>query len=173
MMALWSIYMLDRGASLPLIGLTYTAAALPGLFVAPLAGRWSDRYGRYWPIALSTVAIGAIYIVYGLPLAPIILLVTCAVEGLITAVGRSALDGLLADATPDGAQGRVQANFAAVTAVGRLIGSAGAGLLYLFQPGAPFIVGGVICAITGLALFLPALARLFIVTPATAPGRVG
>ena len=173
MMALWSIYMLDRGASLPLIGLTYTAAALPGLFVAPLAGRWSDRYGRYWPIALSTVAIGAIYIVYGLPLAPIILLVTCAVEGLITAIGRSALDGLLADATPDGAQGRIQANFAAVTAVGRLIGSAGAGLLYLVQPGAPFIVGGIICAITGLALFLPALARLFSVTPATAHGRVG
>ncbi len=163
MMALWSIYMLDRGASLPLIGLTYTAAALPGLFVAPLAGRWSDRYGRYWPIALSTVAIGAIYIVYGLPLTPIVLLVTCAVEGLITAIGRSALDGLLADATPAGAQGRVQANFAAVTAAGRLVGSAGAGLLYIVQPGAPFIVGGVICALTGLALFLPALARLFAV----------
>jgi DHA1 family tetracycline resistance protein-like MFS transporter len=173
MMALWSIYMLDRGASLPLIGLTYTAAALPGLFVAPLAGRWSDRYGRYWPIALSTVAIGAIYIVYGLPLAPIVLLVTCAVEGLITTVGRSAVDGLLADATPEGAQGRVQANFAAVTAAGRLVGSAGAGLLYLLQPGVPFIVGGVICAITGLVLFLPTIARLFTVTPAVPHQHAG
>ncbi|HEY8596827.1 MAG TPA: MFS transporter, partial [Thermomicrobiales bacterium] len=173
MMALWSIYMLDRGASLPLIGLTYTAAALPGLFVAPLAGRWSDRYGRYWPIALSTVAVGGIYIVYGLPLAPIVLLVTCAVEGLITAVGRSALDGLLADATPAGAQGRVQANFAAVTAAGRLVGSAGAGLLYLLQPGAPFIVGGVICTLTGLALFLPALARLFASAPVEAHTSAG
>lgn len=173
MMALWSIYMLDRGASLPLIGLTYTAAALPGLFAAPLAGRWSDRYGRYWPITLSTVAIGAIYIVYGLPLAPIVLLLTCAIEGLIATIGRSALDGLLADATPAGAQGRVQANFAAVNAAGRLVGSAGAGLLYLLQPGAPFIVGGIICTITGLALLLPMLARLFKFTPTAAQPSAG
>ena len=165
MMALWSIYMLDRGASLPLIGLTYTAAALPGLLLAPLAGRWSDRRGRYWPIALSTVAIGAIYVVYGLPLAPVVLLVTCAVEGLILTVGRVALDGFLADVTPDGLQGRVQANFAATTAAGRLVGSAGAGLLYIIGPGVPWAVGGIICALVGVALFLPALARLFIVAP--------
>lgn len=165
MMALWSIYMLDRGASLPLIGLTYTAAALPGLLIAPFAGRRSDRRGRYWPIALSTVAIGAIYVIYGLPLAPVVLLVTCAVEGLITAIGRSALDGFLADATPQGLQGRVQANFAAVTAGGRLVGSAGAGLLYLAGPGIPWAVGGILCALVGLALFLPTVARLFIIEP--------
>jgi len=35
--------------------------------------------------------------------------------------------------------------------------------LYIVQPGVPFIVGGVICALTGVALFLPALARLFAV----------
>ena len=109
----------------------------------------------------------------GLPLAPIVLLVTCAVEGLIAAVGRSALDGLLADATPAGAQGRVQANFAVVTAAGRLVGSAGAGLLYLLQPGVPFIVGGVICTLTGLALFLPTLARLFTVTKVETQASVG
>ena len=57
MMALWSIYMLDRGASLALIGLTYTAAALPALLFAPVAGRWSDRRGR-WPLVVSTFGVG-------------------------------------------------------------------------------------------------------------------
>jgi MFS family permease len=161
MMALWTIYMLDRGASLPLIGLTYTAAALPALFVSPLAGRWSDRYGRYWPIVLSFLGVGIIYAIYGLPVSPIVLLIVCAIEGAVATIARSALDGLLADATPEGAQGRVQANFTAFTAAGRLVGSTVAGALYLLGPGVPWIVGGGICVICGLALVLPRIVQLF------------
>jgi MFS family permease len=165
MMALWTIYMLDRGVSLPLIGLTYTAAALPALFVAPLAGRWSDRYGRYWPIALSMVGVGVIYAFYGLPVSPLILLLLCAIEGGVATIARSALDGLLADVTPEGMQGRVQANFTAITAAGRLLGATAAGFIYLVDPGLPFITGGVICLIAGLVLLLPRLARLFPASP--------
>ncbi len=161
MMALWTIYMLDRGVSLPLIGLTYTAAALPALFVAPLAGRWSDRYGRYWPIALSMIGVGSIYALYGIPVSPLILLLLCAIEGGVATVARSALDGLLADVTPEGMQGRVQANFTAVTAAGRLLGATAAGFIYLADPGLPFIVGGLLCLIAGLMLLFPRLARLF------------
>lgn len=127
----------------------------------------THRRGRYWLIVISTIAIGLAYGLYGLPLAPVVLLVACSVEGRIAAVGRSVLDGLLADATPPGLQGRVQANFATATAAGRLMGSVGAGLLYLLRPGVPFIVGGAICALTGLALLLPSLAHLFVVTPPT------
>lgn len=161
MMALWTIYMLDRGASLPLIGMTYTAAALPALIVAPLSGRWSDRYGRYWPIVLSFVGVGAIYAIYGLPVSPLALLTLCAIEGAVATIARSALDGLLADATPDGAQGRVQANFTAFTAAGRLIGATAAGAIYLLDPGAPWWIGGGICFTCGLGLILPRVARLF------------
>jgi MFS family permease len=44
--AIWSLYMQDRGASLLLIGLSYTAFALAAAALAPVAGRISDRYGR-------------------------------------------------------------------------------------------------------------------------------
>lgn len=165
MMALWTIYMLDRGASLPLIGLTYTAAALPALLVAPLSGRWSDRYGRYWPITLSLLGVGLIYALYGFPVSPLALLLLCAVEGVVATAARSALDGLLADVTPHGMQGRVQANFTAVTAAGRLLGATAAGFVYLVQPGLPFILGGLICGIAGGILLLPQLARLFRALP--------
>ena len=169
MMALWTIYMLDRGVSLPLIGLTYTAAALPALFVSPLAGRWSDRYGRYWPIALSMVGVGLIYALYGLPVSPLIVLLLCAIEGGVATVARSALDGLLADVTPEEMQGRVQANFTAVTAAGRLLGATAAGFIYLADPGLPFMVGGLICLIAGLVLLPPRLARLFPASPQPLP----
>ncbi len=165
MMALWTIYMLDRGVSLPLIGLTFTAAALPALFVALIAGRWSDRYGRYWPIALSMIGVGLIYALYGLPVSPLVLLLLCAIEGGVATIARSALDGLLADVTPEGMQGRVQANFTAVTAAGRLLGATAAGFIYLADPGLPFIVGGVSCLVAGLVLLLPRLARLFPPSP--------
>lgn len=161
MMALWTIYMLDRGASLPLIGLTYTAAALPALFVAPLAGRWSDRYGRYWPIVLSFLGVGIIYAVYGLPVSPVVLLTVCAIEGAVATIARSALDGLLADATPEGVQGRVQANFTAFTAAGRLVGSSAAGAIYLIGPGMPWWIGGGACFVCGLVLVLPRIVQLF------------
>ena len=36
--ALWAIYMLMRGASLELIGLSYTAYAIIALVLAPLSG---------------------------------------------------------------------------------------------------------------------------------------
>src|SRR5258708_11295780 len=52
-MAVWSLYMLDHGASLPLIGLSYTTFALPIIFIAPMSGRLSDRYGRYLPFLLG------------------------------------------------------------------------------------------------------------------------
>jgi len=50
--ALWSLYMLDRGASLPAIGLSFTTFALPLIFLTPLSGRFSDRHGRYWQIVV-------------------------------------------------------------------------------------------------------------------------
>jgi predicted MFS family arabinose efflux permease len=62
-MAIWSLYMLDRGASLPLIGLSYTTFALPIVITAPLSGRLSDRYGRYWPF-LSGLLLTALFFVY-------------------------------------------------------------------------------------------------------------
>lgn len=160
MMALWSIYMLDRGASLALIGLTYTAAALPALLVAPLAGRWSDRRGRYWPLVVSTLGIGAIYILYGLPISPLALLVLCVVEGVIYSLSRGGIDGLLADVTPPGEQGRVQANFTAVVAAGMLVGATASGAIYLLRPGLPFSIAGALCFVAGLALLLPRVAAL-------------
>ncbi len=57
-MAIWSLFMLDRGASLPVIGLSFTTFALPIIFIAPLAGRISDRYGRYWFFLLGLLVTG-------------------------------------------------------------------------------------------------------------------
>jgi len=66
-MSIWSLYMLDRGASLPIIGLSYTTFALPIIFLAPLGGRLSDRYGRYWPFLVGLILTGLTFCLYSTP----------------------------------------------------------------------------------------------------------
>jgi len=173
-MAIWSLYMLDRGATLPLIGLSYTTFALPIIFTAPISGRLSDRYGRYWLFLSGMLLIGVIFCMYSLPSVtawPIIFISIA--EGIVTSIARSSLDGLLADIIPQDARGKVQANYAAAGLIGNLIGATAAGLLYGYSTGLPFFIAGLICFGACLVLLLPGIARMFLAARQnTQTGRV-
>ncbi len=161
-MAIWSLYMLDRGASLPLIGLSYTTFALPIIFIAPFAGRLSDRYGRYWLFLLGLLLTGVIFYIYSLPaITAWAIVFISALEGATTSIARSALDGLLADVIPQQVKGKVQANFTAAGLIGNLLGATFSGLLYGFSTGLPFFVEAIICISASLVLLLPTFARQF------------
>src|SRR5207248_10203824 len=157
--------MLYRGASLPLIGLSYTTFALPIIFTAPLSGRLSDRYGRYWLFLSGMLLTGIIFCLYSLPSVtawPIIFISIA--QGIVTSIARSSLDGLLADIMPKDARGKVQANYTAAGLIGNLIGATAAGLLYGYSTGLPFLIVGLICIATFLILLLPGIARMFFAT---------
>jgi MFS family permease len=156
----WSLYMADRGASLPLIGLSYTTYALPSMLLTPLAGRFSDRVGRFWPLTLGFALFGLVWLAYGLPLTPIAIIVISGLEGIPAALLTSSLGGLLADSTPANARGRAQANFSAAGTLGSLISSVLAGALYASGPGVPFVVVGLIYLLIPITLFLPALRQM-------------
>jgi MFS family permease len=156
----WSLYMADRGASLPLIGLSYTTYALPSMLLTPLAGRFSDRVGRFWPLTLGFALFGVVWLVYGFPLTPITIIVVSGLEGIPASLLSAALGGLLADSTPEIARGRAQANFSAAGTLGSLISSVLAGALYATGPGIPFVVVGLVYLLIPLLLFLPALRHL-------------
>jgi MFS family permease len=160
-MACWTLYMADRHSSLFLIGLSYTTYALPGIFLTPLFGRFSDRIGRYWPIAAGLPLFGAVFALYILPLTPWAIVLISTLEGIPAGLVGSAVSGLLADVTPPRARGRVQANFSAAGTLGSLISSTYAGALYAISAGLPFFAVGVLFIASGLALFAPPLARLF------------
>jgi len=162
-MSIWSLYMVDHGASLPIIGLSYTTFALPIIFIAPASGRLSDRYGRYWPFLIGLSLTGVIFYIYSLPaITAWAIVFISALEGAVTAIARSALDGLLADVMPQGVKGKVQANFTAAGFIGNLLGATFSGLLYGYSPGLPFFIEAVICGGACLVLLLPHFARQFI-----------
>jgi MFS family permease len=167
--AIWSIYMLARGASLPVIGLSYTVYAIPTALLTPLAGRLSDRRGRFWPVFAGLLLYGAIYFAFGLPIAPLWLVVLSGAEGFAAAFAGSALIGLLADVMPPGALGKAQANYSAAGTAGSFVGATASGFLYAIAPGAPFMAAGVLFLVVAGALFAPPLGRLF---PASAGSSV-
>jgi MFS transporter, DHA1 family, multidrug resistance protein len=158
--AVWSLYMADRGASLPLIGLSFTTFALPAILAAPAAGRVSDRHGRFWPIVAGLMFSGSIYIAYGFPLMPVVVVLLSLGEGTGAAAARSSVDGLLADWIPRGMTGRVQANFGAADIAGALLGASVGGILYGVGPGVPFLIEGLLVVLAAGLLFLPPVRRL-------------
>jgi MFS transporter, DHA1 family, tetracycline resistance protein len=159
--SIWSIYLSARGASLPLIGLTYTAYAIPTGLLVPVAGRISDRVGRYWPMAAALAAYAVIYVAFGLPLAPIWFAILSGVEGVPAAFSRGANDGLLADVLPRGQTARAQAYYSAASTAGSFCGALLGGLLYGAGGGVPFLAAGALFALALVALLTPAVARLF------------
>jgi MFS family permease len=167
--AIWSIYMLDRGASLPVIGLSYTTYAIPTALLTPLAGRLSDRRGRFWPLVAGLLGYTAVYLLFSLPLSPLWLVCISGVEGIAAAIGRSACDGLLADVMPPGARGKAQANYSAAGTAGSFVGATTAGFLYALSPGAPFFAAAVVFFGASVALFAPGLTRLVAAARPLAP----
>lgn len=168
--AIWAIYMRLRGASLELIGLSYTTFAITALILAPLAGRFSDRRGRFRPLVAALALYAVLYCLYAAPIGPWWLILLSGVEGISGAVARSATDGLLADVTPPDLRGRVQANYSAAGTAGAFLMALLAGLLYGASPGLPFLVVGIAFALVGAALLLlPPLRRTF---PEFAPAAV-
>src|SRR4029453_2492831 len=88
-------------------GLSYTTCALTASALAPLAGRFSDRYGRWRPVVTGLVLSGVVYCGYGLRLPPEWIVALALVEGAGLAVARVATDGFLADHVRKGLQARI------------------------------------------------------------------
>jgi MFS transporter, DHA1 family, solute carrier family 18 (vesicular amine transporter), member 1/2 len=152
--AIWSLYMQDRGASLLLIGLSYTAFALAASALAPVAGRISDRYGRWRSIVAGLALSGVVYCIYGLRLPPGWIVAIIVVEGAGLAVARAAADGFLADHVPQGLQGRIHALFSAAGTAGSLVGAMVSGVLYAIEPGMPLLAMGVLYLLVPVALLM-------------------
>lgn len=159
--AIWSIYMLKLGASLPVIGLSYTTYAIPTALLTPLVGRLSDRRGRFWPLLVGLLMYTGVYVIFSLGISPLWMALLSAVEGIPAAFSRVSLDGFLADVMPAGARGKAQANYSAAGTFGSFVGATASGFLYAFSPGAPFLAVSGVFLVTACALLVPSLARLF------------
>jgi DHA1 family multidrug resistance protein-like MFS transporter len=158
---IWSLYMRTRGASDPVVGLSFTLFALPLLVATPLAGWSSDRWDRRW-LAVGSVVLGALMgpIYPNLTSIPTILFVGL-FEGALWAFTTPSMNSFLMDAVADRraeAQGIVGTALSTATAVGSLVG----GALFALGVAIPFLAAagaGIVFALAALPWMLSAGAR--------------
>lgn len=159
-LAIWSVYMQDRGASLPLIGLTWALYSAPIMLIAPFAGRYSDRHGRFLPIFLGLMTYIIVYSLYGLHIPLVWVVVVSCCEGIIAAIVMTAVDGFLADRMVIHRRGSIQAVVGAAENAGSCFGAIAAGLLYTLAPGMPFFMMSLFyLGISGAVLLMQSLMK--------------
>jgi MFS family permease len=162
MLTIWSLFMHERGASLFLIGLSYATYGIASFLFAPLAGKWSDRVGRYSMILLGLTMAGIIYTSYALVTSVFWIVALGVIEGIGIAIEDGALNGLVSDMIEPGMQGRIQANFTAANTIGQLLGATIAGALYSIAPGLPFLITGPLYLVVAALLLTPPAARFML-----------
>jgi MFS transporter, DHA1 family, multidrug resistance protein len=143
----WSLYLVHRGATPSVVGLSFAAYSLPVILLAGFAGSLSDRLGHLRMAAVSTLLLGAIAIAYPFVVPVWGLVALCLVEGTFTVGGTPALQAVVSAAAPSGAQGRVQGFFQTVSSAGMVAGAVVGGALYAVNVGYPFFSVTVICAL--------------------------
>jgi MFS family permease len=154
---LWMHYHL--GASIALMGLTYTAWAIPNIITSPLGGRLADRKRRSSLILIFGLAQIPLYLTYGLLNTAWPVVVLYIVHGVIFALVQPAVDAHVAASSLAEARARVQSVYSAFGLLGSFIGASVLSILYgvnfrlpLFALGAGFaicvIIGGTIIRIS-------------------------
>jgi len=152
-LALAPIWLHDHlGASIALIGLTYTAWAIPNIITSPISGRLADRTRRSVLILVFGLAQVPLYLVYGLLNTAWPVAVLFAVHGVVYALVQPAVDAHVAASSLADARARVQSLYSAFGLFGSFVGASGLSVLYGMNFRLPLFVTGIcfgICVIVG------------------------
>ncbi len=111
------------GATLPLIGLTYSAWALPNAIMSPIGGRLADRHRRWVLILVGGLSQIPMYLMYAFAGSIYPVMAGFAVQATLYAVISPAVDAHVAHASPAALRGRVQSVYSAVGTVGAFAGA--------------------------------------------------
>jgi MFS family permease len=130
-LALVPLWMHDHlGASVEWIGASYAFWALPGLFLAPFAGRIADRRRRSAMILLFGLAQIPVYVVYGLANWFFLVAAFFLVHGTLYAFIQPAVDSHVATAASSQARARIMGLYSAFGLIGAFVGANGFSVLY-------------------------------------------
>lgn len=131
------------GASVALIGLTYSIWALPSAIVTPIGGRLADRYRRSTLILVCGLAQVPIYLIYAAASSIFVVMAFFAIQACLYAVVSPAVDAHVARSSPSGRRGRVQSTYSAVGMAGAFAGASVFVPLYALNYRLPLVILGV------------------------------
>ena len=170
---IWSLFLLDRGATVGLVGLTFATFALPVLIVSPFAGRMVDRKGSFRFIVIGSLMTATASVLYPFVPNPLWVIPILVVEATGIAILNPALYAVVAAGSPRGRSSTAQGIFGASGTLGTIVASIATGYIARVSLDYPFWVGGAVmylCVVLGLAIGGGTIRRL---VPAGRPGVAG
>jgi len=140
--SIWALYVLDRGGSELVVGISFSTIAISKLVLQPLGGRLADRGDQPRLLLAGFLAMAMAIVAYGLMPWAAGIIAFGFIEGAAAALAYPALDAFLASKADPRIQGRVQGTFSSLMMAGATVSAVGGALLYGVSPGLPFVVGG-------------------------------
>jgi MFS family permease len=169
---IWSLYLIDLGATIEWVGFTFMLFALPSMIISPIAGRLVDRRGPMRFVigaGLAVILAGTLYALATEYLMPSLVV---PIEATATAILSTALFTLVAIGTPRGRASTAQGIYGASGTIALIIASITAGALWERGPSLPFwffVIGMAVCLAVGLLIYSgPRLRRPLGLSPAPA-----
>jgi MFS family permease len=152
-LALLPLWMHDQlAATVTIIGLAYTAWAIPSVLLAPVGGRVADRVRRYRLILLFGLGQVPIYAAYGLATSALVVVGLFAVHGVLYSFIQPAVDAHVAVSSASRNRARVQALYSTIGLVGAMVGANALTPLYGLDFRLPLFALGVgygLCVLVG------------------------
>jgi DHA1 family multidrug resistance protein-like MFS transporter len=153
---IWSIYLIDLGASLEWVGFTFVLFGLPSMIVSPIAGRMVDRRGPMRYIVAAALVVIVSGVIYAIATEVLLPSIVVPIEATATAIMATALFTLVAMGSPQGRSSTAQGIYGASGTVALIIASIAAGALWERDATLPFwffVVGMIVTLILGLLIY--------------------
>jgi MFS family permease len=152
----WPLFLIDLGADVAWIGITFMLLGLPSMVLAPIFGRFVDRWGSI-PFVISgcLVMIGA-GIVFALSTDPVTPAVAATIEAGFSALLGTALFAMVAAGSPQGRTALAQGIYGSVGTMAVILSTMTSGALYEAGRTLPFWFFAGVVAITfvlGMAVY--------------------
>ncbi|HEU5375325.1 MAG TPA: MFS transporter [Ktedonobacteraceae bacterium] len=140
------------GASVEWIGVSYMLWSIPGIILAPIAGRIADRRRRSTMILIFGLTQTPLFILYGLSNWFWLVASLYVVHGVLYAFIQPAVDSHVASASAGHARARIQGLYSAFGLLGGFVGASGFSILYSWNFRYPLFAIGIgygICVLIG------------------------
>lgn len=144
----WSLYLVDLGASIEWVGVTFMLIGLPSIVLAPIAGRYVDRLGPIVFVVLSfpvMIAAGLLWAAAWEPMVPSLAILAA---GSISAALNTALFAMVAAGAPPGRASLAQGIFGSFGTIAVILAAMLSGVLWELGRPYPFLFFSLVTALS-------------------------